>query len=80
MAAGEKIPRKGGPGITKSDLLVINKIDLAPMVGASLEVMATDAKTQRGMRPFVFTNLKTGQGLDTVIAFILDKGMLAQFG
>ena len=80
VAAGEKIPRKGGPGITKSDLLVINKIDLAPMVGASLEVMATDAKTQRGMRPFVFTNLKTGQGLDTVIAFILDKGMLAQFG
>ena len=78
VAAGEKIPRKGGPGITKSDLLVINKIDLAPMVGASLEVMATDAKTQRGMRPFVFTNLKTGQGLDTVIAFILDRGMLAQ--
>ncbi len=78
VAAGEKIPRKGGPGITKSDLLVINKIDLAPMVGASLEVMAADAKTQRGARPFVFTNLKTGQGLETVIAFILDKGMLAQ--
>jgi urease accessory protein len=78
VAAGEKIPRKGGPGITKSDLLVINKIDLAPMVGASLEVMAADAKTQRGARPFVFTNLKTGQGLDTVIAFILDRGMLAQ--
>ena len=76
VAAGEKIPRKGGPGITKSDLLVINKIDLAPMVGASLEVMAADAKTQRGARPFVFTNLKTGQGLDTVIAFILDKGMV----
>jgi len=76
VAAGEKIPRKGGPGITKSDLLVINKIDLAPMVGASLEVMATDAKAQRGNRPFVFTNLKTGYGLKTVIDFILDHGML----
>ena len=76
VAAGEKIPRKGGPGITKSDLLVINKIDLAPMVGASLEVMAHDAKVQRGIRPFVFTNLKTGQGLDAVIAFIRERGML----
>ncbi len=77
VAAGEKIPRKGGPGITKSDLLIINKTDLAPMVGASLEVMATDAKAQRGERPFVFTNLKTGDGLATVIDFILERGMLA---
>ena len=77
VAAGDKIPRKGGPGITKSDLLVINKIDLAPMVGASLEVMARDAKKMRGARPFVFTNLKTGHGLDTVIAFIEKDGLLA---
>ena len=76
VAAGDKIPRKGGPGITKSDLLVINKIDLAPMVGASLEVMARDAKRMRGERPFVFTNLKTGQGVDTVIEFIEKEGML----
>jgi urease accessory protein len=76
VAAGDKIPRKGGPGITKSDLLVINKIDLAPMVGASLEVMARDAKKMRGERPFVFTNLKTGQGLDAVIRFIEKEGML----
>jgi urease accessory protein len=76
VAAGDKIPRKGGPGITKSDLLVINKIDLAPMVGASLDVMARDAKKMRGERPFVFTNLKTGQGLDTVIKFIETEGML----
>ena len=76
VAAGEKIPRKGGPGITKSDLLVINKIDLAPLVGASLEVMAHDAKAQRGERPFVFTNLKTGEGLDAVIRFIRERGML----
>ena len=76
VAAGEKIPRKGGPGITKSDLLIINKIDLAPMVGASLEVMAHDAKLQRGVRPFVFTNLKTGEGLETVIDFIREHGML----
>ena len=76
VAAGDKIPRKGGPGITKSDLLVINKIDLAPMVGASLEVMARDAKKMRGARPFVFTNLKTGQGLETVIKFIETEGML----
>ena len=76
VAAGEKIPRKGGPGITRSDLLVINKIDLAPLVGASLEVMATDAKRMRGERPFIFSNLKTGQGLPEIIAFIVDKGML----
>jgi len=76
VAAGDKIPRKGGPGITKSDLLVINKIDLAPMVGASLEVMAHDAKKMRGERPFVFTNLKTGHGLETVIQFIEKEGML----
>ena len=76
VAAGDKIPRKGGPGITKSDLLVINKIDLAPMVGASLEVMERDAKKMRGARPFVFTNLKTGQGLERVIAFIEKQGLL----
>ena len=77
VAAGEKIPSKGGPGITRSDLLVINKIDLAPMVGASLEVMAHDAEVQRGQRPFVFTNLKTGEGLAAVIAFVLERGMLS---
>jgi urease accessory protein len=76
VAAGDKIPRKGGPGIIKSDLLIINKIDLAPHVGASLEVMERDARRMRGERPFVFTNLKTGQGLDTVIEFILHEGML----
>ena len=76
VAAGDKIPRKGGPGITKSDLLVINKIDLAPMVGASLEVMERDARRMRGARPFVFTNLKTGQGLDAVVRFIEAEGML----
>jgi urease accessory protein len=76
VAGGEKIPRKGGPGITKSDLLVINKIDLAPMVGASLEVMDVDARRMRGERPFVFTNLKTGHGLDRIVEFILHRGML----
>jgi urease accessory protein len=76
VAAGDKIPRKGGPGIMKSDLLIINKIDLAPHVGASLEVMDRDARKMRGERPFVFTNLKTGQGLDAVIEFILRAGML----
>jgi urease accessory protein len=70
VAAGDKIPRKGGPGITKSDLLVINKIDLAPMVGADLGVMERDAKKMRGEKPFVFTNLKTATGLTTVVAFI----------
>lgn len=70
VAAGDKIPRKGGPGITKSDLLVINKIDLAPLVGADLGVMERDTTTMRGEKPFVFTNLKSGQGLDRVIGFI----------
>jgi urease accessory protein len=77
VAAGDKIPRKGGPGITKSDLLIINKIDLAPHVGASLEVMDRDARRMRGERPFVFTNLKTGQGVDTVVSFVMERGMLA---
>jgi urease accessory protein len=76
VAAGDKIPRKGGPGITKSDLLVINKIDLAPLVGASLDVMEHDARKMRGERPFVFSNLKTGQGLDQIAAFIDARGML----
>jgi urease accessory protein len=76
VAAGDKIPRKGGPGIMKSDLLVINKIDLAPYVGASLEVMDRDARRMRGERPFVFTNLKTGQGLDDVVQHIETRGLL----
>ena len=76
VAAGDKIPRKGGPGITRSDLLIINKIDLAPMVGASLEVMERDASKMRGERPFVFTNLKTGQGLDAVVRFVVERGMV----
>jgi urease accessory protein len=76
VAAGDKIPRKGGPGITKSDLLVINKIDLAPMVGASLEVMDRDAKRMRGARPFVFSNLKSGEGLERIVSFIETQGML----
>ena len=76
VAAGDKIPRKGGPGIVKSDLLVINKIDLAPMVGASLEVMERDARKMRGARPFVFSNLKTGQGLEDIVRFIESEGML----
>jgi urease accessory protein len=78
VAAGDKIPRKGGPGITRSDLLVINKTDLAPLVGASLEVMDRDAKKMRGDRPFVFTNLKTGDGLKNIMEFIIDKGMLSE--
>ena len=76
VAAGDKIPRKGGPGITKSDLLIINKIDLAPMVGASLEVMDRDARRMRGERPFVFSNLKTGAGLEEIVRFIEAEGML----
>ena len=76
VAAGDKIPRKGGPGITKSDLLVINKTDLAPMVGASLDVMKRDAKKMRGDRPFVFTNLKTHDGLEEIREFIISEGML----
>lgn len=76
VAAGDKIPRKGGPGITRSDLLVINKTDLAPYVGASLEVMDRDARKMRGERPFLFTNLKTGEGLAGVEDFIVQQGML----
>jgi urease accessory protein len=76
VAAGDKIPRKGGPGIMKSDLLIINKIDLAPYVGASLEVMDRDARKMRGDRPFVFSNLKTGQSLDDIVRFIETEGML----
>jgi urease accessory protein len=77
VAAGDKIPRKGGPGITRSDLLVINKIDLAPAVGASLEVMERDSRRMRGERPFVFTNLKTGQGLDAIVRFIEERGLVS---
>jgi len=76
VSAGDKIPRKGGPGITRSDLLVINKIDLAPLVGASLEVMDRDARRMRGERPFVFSNLKSGQGLAEIIAFVEREGLL----
>ena len=76
VSAGDKIPRKGGPGITRSDLLVINKIDLAPHVGASLEVMDRDAKKMRGERPFVFSNIKTGHGLQDIVQFIVRQGML----
>lgn len=76
VSAGEKIPRKGGPGITKSDLLIINKIDLAPMVGASLEVMDRDAKRMRGERPFIFSNLKTGHGLEDIVRFIKKQGLM----
>ena len=76
VSGGEKIPRKGGPGITRSDLLVINKTDLAPHVGASLAVMETDAKRQRGSRPFVFTNLKAKQGVQAIAAFIVKTGGL----
>ncbi|HEY5764032.1 MAG TPA: urease accessory protein UreG [Rhodocyclaceae bacterium] len=76
VAAGDKIPRKGGPGITKSDLLVINKIDLAPLVGASLEVMDRDARRMRGERPFLFSNMKSGKGLSEIIAFIEKQGLI----
>mgnify|MGYP000530631231 FL=1 len=76
VAAGDKIPRKGGPGITKSDLLVINKIDLAPHVGASLDIMERDAKKMRGEKPFIFTNLKNGVGTDQVEQFIINHGLL----
>jgi urease accessory protein len=76
VSAGDKIPRKGGPGITRSDLLVINKIDLAPFVGASLEVMDRDSRKMRGARPFVFSNLKSGEGLDAVVGFIERQGGL----
>ena len=76
VAGGEKIPRKGGPGITRSDLLIINKTDLAPHVGADLSVMASDARRQRGERPFVFTNMRTGEGVQDVVAFIREQGLL----
>lgn len=76
VAEGEKIPRKGGPGITRSDLLVINKIDLAPYVGASLDVMEKDTKRMRGDKPYVFSNLRENQGLQDIVNFIVDKGML----
>jgi urease accessory protein len=76
VSAGDKIPRKGGPGITRSDLLVINKIDLAPLVGASLEIMDRDAKRMRGQKPFIFTNIKTGQGVPEIAAFITRAGGL----
>ena len=76
VAAGDKIPRKGGPGITRSDLLVINKIDLAPLVGASLEVMGRDTSRMRGERPFVFTNLRAGEGVTTIVSFIIAQGGL----
>jgi urease accessory protein len=76
VAAGDKIPRKGGPGITRSDLLIINKIDLAPLVGASLEVMDRDAKKMRGTRPFIFTNLKENKGVSDIAGFIVETGGL----
>ncbi|MBB5389864.1 MULTISPECIES: urease accessory protein UreG [unclassified Herbaspirillum] len=76
VAGGEKIPRKGGPGITRSDLLIINKTDLAPYVGANLDIMAADAKRMRGERPFVFTNLRSGDGVEKVIDYIRKQGLL----
>jgi urease accessory protein len=76
VAGGDKIPRKGGPGITKSDLLVINKIDLAPHVGASLEVMDRDARLMRGTKPFLFTNIRAGDGVDRVASFVVEQGLL----
>lgn len=78
VSAGDKIPRKGGPGITKSDLLIINKTDVAPLVGASLEVMDRDSRKMRGGRPFVFSNMKSGDGLQQIIDFIVKEGMLDQ--
>ncbi len=80
VSAGDKIPRKGGPGITRSDLLIINKIDLAPYVGASLEVMKSDTERMRGEKPYVMTNLKTGHGVDSVIEFIEHEGLLKTTG
>ena len=80
VAEGEKIPRKGGPGITRSDLLVINKIDLAPLVGANLEVMEVDALRMRAKRPFIFSNLKSGEGVEQIASFVLDKGGLEKSG
>jgi urease accessory protein len=80
VAAGDKIPRKGGPGITRSDLLVINKIDLAPLVGASLEVMDRDARKMRGQRPFVFTNMRSGEGVDAIVDFVCSRGGLGSGG
>ena len=78
VAEGEKIPRKGGPGITRSDLLVINKVDLAPLVGANLDVMEADALRMRGTRPFIFTNLRSGEGADQIASFVIEKGGLAR--
>jgi urease accessory protein len=78
VAAGEKIPRKGGPGIARSDLLVINKIDLAPLVGANLKIMEADALRMRAKRPFIFTNLKSGEGVDQIASFIIERGGLAR--
>jgi len=78
VAGGEKVPRKGGPGITRSDLLIINKTDLAPYVGASLEIMEADARRMRGAKPFVFTNLKTGQGVREICDFIIREGLLVE--
>ena len=78
VAGGDKVPRKGGPGVTTADLLIINKTDLAPYVGANLDIMASDAKKMRGERPFIFTNLRSGDGVDTVIAFIREQGLLGQ--
>jgi urease accessory protein len=78
VAEGEKIPRKGGPGIIRSDLLIINKIDLAPLVGADLEVMKSDAQKMRAKRPFILTNLKSGEGVDQVVSFIIEKGGLEE--
>jgi urease accessory protein len=76
VSAGDKIPRKGGPGITRSDLLVINKIDLAPFVGASLEVMDRDSRKMRGQRPFVFTNIRAGEGIEAIARFVISAGGL----